>query len=49
VTAPKPEPSFAFCGVSFNRATDATAIDAGFTAEILKRIASNTFFELRSY
>jgi hypothetical protein len=48
VTAPKPEPSFAFCGVSFNRA-DPAALDAEWTAEIMKRIASNTFFELKEF
>jgi hypothetical protein len=49
VSAPPPEQRLAFCGVTFNRrATDTATIDAEFTAEILKRIASNTFFELRS-
>ena len=45
VSAPPPQPSFAFCGVSFNRA-DPAALDAEWTAEIMKRIASNKFFEI---
>ena len=48
VTARPPEPSFAFCGVSFNRATDTTAIDAEFTANVLRQIGSGKYFELRS-
>jgi hypothetical protein len=37
---------FHFTGVTFRRA-DPAALDAEWTAEIMKRIASNTFFELR--
>jgi hypothetical protein len=49
VTARPPEQyvPFHFTGVTFQRA-DPAALDAEWTAEVLKRIASNTFFELRS-
>jgi hypothetical protein len=47
VSAPPPEQQrFAFCGVSFNRTTDTTAIDAEWTASIMRQIASNKFFEI---
>ena len=45
VSAQPPEPSFAFCGVTFNRATDTTTIDAEWTT-IMRQIASNKFFEI---
>jgi hypothetical protein len=44
----KTEPSFVFCGVTFNRNTDTAAIDAEFTASVLRQIASGKYFELRS-
>jgi hypothetical protein len=46
VSARPPEPSFAFCGVTFNRTTDTAAIDAELTASIMRQIASNKFFEI---
>jgi hypothetical protein len=47
----KPEPSpvqWAYGSISFNRATDAdiAALDAEWTQGIMRRIGSNTFFEI---
>jgi hypothetical protein len=39
---------FHFTGVTFQRA-DPAALDTEWTAAILKRIASNTFFELKQF
>jgi hypothetical protein len=48
VSARPPEQSFTFCGVTFNRTADTAAIDAEFTARVLRQIASGKYFELRS-
>jgi hypothetical protein len=42
-----PEPSFAFCGVSFSRA-DPAALDAEWQQVIFKQMAKSRYFELRS-
>ena len=44
----RPPASFAFCAVSFDRA-DPAALDAEWTAEILKRIASGKYFSDRVF
>ena len=49
VSAPprlKPEPTFAFCAVSFNRASPED-INAEWTASIMRQIANGRFFEIR--
>jgi hypothetical protein len=46
VSAPKPEPAFAFCGVSFNRASPED-INAEWTANIMRQLASGRFFEIK--
>ena len=45
VSAPPPEQRLAFCGVTFNRASPED-INAEWTANIIRQIASNKFFEI---
>ena len=45
MSAPPPEPTFAFCAVSFNRASPED-INAEWTASIMRQIASGKYFEI---